>query len=261
MTTKSLEKNLKALGLSPSHVCVYLTSLESGPASASSLARKARVPRSSCYGLLDNLAKLGLISIVKGETKKIFIPSPPHKLKELLEERQKDLDESLAVLKKELIHLETLYQSHRPQLPNVRFYEGENGLKTVLYDGLSADEILVTCQGSAHIQTSLKDDPQYLKDFVEECALRQIKTREILEDTPAVRQYKEKYESKTNQIIITPPSEKTKFGHVDKHIYNDKIAFISHDSLVGVIIEDATLAASERAQFETLWNFYLRKSN
>jgi len=170
--------------------------------------------------------------------------------------REKELKEGLTELSSKLPQLKALFESHKPQFPKVRFYEGEGGLKTVYFDALSAPEILIICQGSPKTQTSLKDDPQYLKDFIRECALRKIPTRELLEDNPAVREYQKKYGSKIHQIIITPRNPRTRFGHVDKHIYEDKVAYISHDHLVGVIIEDETLASSERALFEVLWKYY-----
>lgn len=254
-----LEDVFKQLNLSPEHARVYQASLESGPSPASSLAQKAKVPRSTCYGLLYDLIRKGLVSSVKTETKKIFSPESPERLKDLVAEKEKEIERNLEALSRDLPSFETIFESHKPQFPKVRFYEGEDGLKTVYYDSLSADEILIICQGSPETQTSLKDDPSYLKDFIKECALRKIQTRELLEDNPAVQEYKKKYGSKIHQVIITPRNPETRFGHVDKHIYQDKVAYISHDNLVGVIIEDQTLAESERAGFEVLWNYYLTK--
>lgn len=252
----SLKNVFEKLNLSPEHALVYWACLESGPSPASVLAKRAKVPRSTCYGLLYDLIKKGLVSSVKEETKKIFSPAPPERLPDLLRKKEKSLEREAAEILNRLPQLRTMFESHKPQFPKVRFYEGAEGLKTVYYDALSASEILVICQGSPHTQTSLKDDPSYLKDFIRECALRKIPTRELLEDNPAVREYSKKYGSKTHQIIITPRNPKTRSGHVDKHIYQDKVAYISHDNLVGVIIEDGTLAESERALFEVLWKHY-----
>ena len=252
----SLESVFEKLNLSPEHALVYWACLESGPSPASVLAKRAKVPRSTCYGLLYDLIKKGLVSSVKEETKKIFSPSPPERIKELLVEKEADLKKELIETSEQLPQLRTLFESHKPQFPKVRFYEGEDGLKTVYYDAFSASEILIICQGSPKTQLSLKTDPQYLKDFIRECASRKIPTRELLEDNPAVREYRKKYGSKTHQVILTPRNPNTHFGHVDKHIYGEKVAYISHDNLVGVIIEDQTLAESERALFEVLWKHY-----
>src|SRR4029077_18464612 len=89
-------------------------------------------------------------------------------------------------------------------IPNVHFYHGENGLKTVYYDRLTANEILCICRGSEN--NLLSDDPEYLQSFITESMLRNIKTRDILQDTPAVREYEKKYNSKNHQIIIIPKS-------------------------------------------------------
>lgn len=265
MQTLSSVKNIfRELKLSDEHAQVYLACLESGTAPASLIAKKARLPRSSVYYLLEDLVKIGLVSLIEGEGKKIFMPAPPQVLTDLTSQKQKSLQNYIQRFELELPKLQSLFARKQPQFPSVSFFQGEAGLKTVYYDALAASEILIICQGSSSIQTSLADDPQYLKDFIRECTLRKIPTRELLQDTPAAREYQKKYQSRTHQIIIThltshfPPP---KFGHVDKHIYQAKLAFIAHDSLVGIIIEDETLFQSERVLFETLWKYYQDKKN
>lgn len=241
---------------------MYSAVLESGAAPASLIAKKAKLPRSSVYYLLEDLVKIGLVSLIEGESKKIFSPAPPQALMDLATKKQKDLTINIDALNRELPKLQSLFTIRQPQFPSVSFFQGEQGLKTVYYDALAASEILIICQGSSIIQTSLADDPQYLKDFIQECTLRKVPSRELLQDTPAAREYQKRYHSKTHQIIITPLASNLSplnFGHVDKHIYQDKVAFIAHDSLVGIIIEDETLFQSEKAIFEVLWSYFLKK--
>jgi hypothetical protein len=78
----------------------------------------------------------------------------------------------------------------------------------------------------------------------------------LLEDSSASREYLKRYGSKKHQIVITPKVRTKALKHVDKRIYN-KVAYISHDSKVGVIIEDESLANYERILFEQLWQKYL----
>lgn len=256
MTTKLFESLFPELGLTEEHARVYLAAVENGPSPASLLAKKAKVVRSTCYQLLTDLIEKGLMSAIKEETKKVFTPTSPETVQELLFEKETNLRKQLVELSAEMSKLKTIFESQKPQFPKVSFYEGERGLKMVYYDALSADEILVVCQGSPQKQTSLADDPAYLKDFIRESIDRQIPTRELLEDNPAVREYQQKYQNKIHQIIITPRNPAISFGHVDKHIYQGKIAYISHDHLVGVIVEDETLYLAEKAQFEVLWKHY-----
>jgi sugar-specific transcriptional regulator TrmB len=265
--TEFWEEVFLALNLKVEHARVYLALLENGASPASLIAKSSNVPRATAYHLLYELQKEGLCSVVKGETRQIFSASPPEKLKDLVTAREKGIEQTRQRVATKVSTLTSIFASHEATLPKVRFYEGEEGLKTVYYDGLSAKEILVICQGSPQTQTSLKDDPPYLKDFIRETMERKIPTQELLEDNPAVREYAAKYSSALHQILLMPrlrpagPGRQKQIkaiGHVDKHIYGEKIAYISHDHLVGVIIEDATLAGSERAAFAVLWQHFAR---
>lgn len=235
---------------------MYLACLEEGSAPASYIAKQAKVPRTTTYSLLDDLVKQGLISCVTVENTKNFTSESPERLHLLLSEKASEVDRNLGKLSKDLPFLNVLHRSHEPQFPKVRFYEGERGLETVYYDALKSDEILIICQGSGDFQSSLQEDPAYLKDFIEQVIERKIPTRELLEENPAVEEYKKKYGSDNYQIVVMPKNPNTTFGHVDKQIYMNRVAYISHDNLVGVIIEDETLFEHEKAQFEALWDYY-----
>jgi|GEM_PF-2710387 len=255
-TTQLIEQSFEDVGLSKEHARVYLKLLESGPTPASYIAKRARVPRSTAYGLLKDLIKVGLASSVKSEAKAIFMPSSPDQLQFLILQKSLQFQHHLKNLDKNLPELSTIFTSHQANFPSVRFFEGEKGLKTVLYDTFSAKELLWICQGSSETQKSLKDDPKYLKDYLIEAKRRKLKARELIEDTPAGREYKKKYGSRSVQVRLMSKRKVAKnagFGHVDKAIYDGKITYISHDNLVGVIIEDETLASHEKLLFEDLW--------
>ncbi len=255
----NIEKQLQSLQYTADESRVYLACLTLGTSPASAIARNVKLPRSTTYLILDSLCKKGLVSQVKEETKKMYSPTAPDKIADLFNTHINQLQNSKKKFMDNLSQLNSLYNSHNPIFPKVRFYTGDDGLKTVLYDSLSASEILCICQGSISFESSLDDDPQYLKDYMEQINLRNIKTREILQDTPATLEYKVKYESPIHQLVISPRNINSPFGHVDKNIYANKISYISHDNKVGIIIDDETLAAAEKSQFETLWKMYHTK--
>lgn len=253
-STKLLENAFFLLGLTSDHARVYLACLTSGISPVSYLAKQAGSPRSTTYNLLSDLNKIGLVSRVKDESKLLFSASSPSQLQELLNQKHTQVqksEESVAGLSTQLTQL---YTASPAVHPKVRFYEGAGGLDTVYQHALLAKEIAIVCQGSPDIQTSLAEDPPYLKKFIEDVMFGEIKTREILEDNPAVSEYKEKYASDLHEMMIIPKSSANRFGHVDKHIYGNFVAYISHDTKVGIIIEDVTIASHERSQFDLLWS-------
>ncbi len=256
-----ITKSLETIGLDENHAKVYLANLELGKSPASAIAKNAKVPRSTVYGILNDLQKMGLVSSVKEETKTFFTPTEPSQLLKLAKDKLNDLTQSAAALEKMLPQLESIYNSNTPGMPKVRFYKGERGLRFALYDTLAAEESLWLCNGDVNTQLKLDDDPEYLKQYVEESVLRGQKTRELLQDTPATREYKEKFGSEKRQIILTPSNKTSKVSHVDKIIHGNKVTFISHDNLKAVIIEDETIAAAERETFETLWKYWSKRAD
>lgn len=256
-TTKITHRSIQLLGLSQEHAKIYIALLDLGNSSASKIAKRSGVPRTTAYDQLEDLIDVGLVSKAKSESRYEYSPAAPQTLNRMIKERVDIVQENSYSLERSLFELEALYSSKSATLPRVRFFQGERGLKTALYDSLSANELLTTCQGSAYRQSGLKNEPKYLMDFIAECERRNLKSREILMDTPSVREYAKKYkEDSHTQILIIPNSNSNLIGHVDKHLYEGKIAYISHDSLVAVIIEDQSLYDHEKMLFESLWDHY-----
>ncbi len=256
-STNVLTESFQILGLNSEHASVYLSILENGASPASTIAKSCRLPRSSVYLLLEDLKKIGLVTNLEGETVRTYSPVSPERVKDLLEEKARMLRRVDLDLRTNFSVVETLFENHQPSLPNIGFYEGETGLKNVYRDGLWSGEILILRQGIFDSSAQLSSDPPYRSDFVCECDEREIPIREILEESPASRQYREHFTAA--RVAIVPSGNGRNSAHVDKHIYGEKIAYIFHDRLVAVIIEDATLADSERATFNTLWSAFAGK--
>lgn len=249
-TTNVLTEPFQLLGLTPEHAVVYLSLLENGTSPVSTIAKDSRLPRSSVYLLLEDLKKAGLVLSLDGEAKRTYSPVSPERLKDLLEEKARLLRRVDLDLRTNFSVVETLFQNHQPILPKIGFYEGESDLKNAYRDGLWSGEILIFRQG-ADSGAQLRDDPTYRADFVRECLEREIPVREILEESPAAQQYQQRLTA--GQVVLVPAGNGRSVHHIDKHIYGERTAYIFHDRLVGVVIEDATLAAAERATFELLW--------
>lgn len=261
MSTKSIETSFAILGFNPFHAQVYLSCMRFGKSSASSIAKQVTLPRSSVYGILRDLVQSGLISEIKEETKLIFSAAPPAYVQLLLKTKAMQVQEVDKKLNQLLPTLTQAYQSSLPQTPKTQFFQGEDGLRTTLYDNLTAQEVFVICEGNTKGQVSLTEDPAYLKAYIHETIIRGIHTKELLQHTPATLEYQQTYASEKHQIILVPQNPNQIVKHVDKYLYTNKIAYVSHDNLVGVIIEDETLSALEKSQFEKLWQFYTNKND
>lgn len=253
LSTEILEAPFRIINLTSDHASVYLSLLELGEASASSIAKISKLPRSTTYLLLDELKNCSLVNENKGETKKYFTPVSPERLKDLLDEKAREVRRIDLDLRTNFAVVETLFENHRSSFPKVRFYEGENGLKTVYFDSLWAAEILTIDQGNGEM-SDLSTAPAFVREYVTQLTEREILVREIIEETSAALGYTKRYKTKTHEIAMMPKASRGVPGHTVKLIYADKIAYISFDHLTAVVIEDSALAEGERATFELLWN-------
>ncbi len=79
---------LLAAGLTANEAKVYLAMLRIGSASVNEISRKAGVHRVNAYDIIERLVQKGLVSSVVEGAKKFYEPSSPHKILEMLHERQ-----------------------------------------------------------------------------------------------------------------------------------------------------------------------------
>lgn len=242
---KTLE-TLTNLGLEENEAKVYLVCLNLGPSSVLNIAREVKIPRTTVYLILDSLISKKLIEkTVKGK-KKRFSAAPPEYFIGLLEKKEK----KLSLAKKKLLATLPLLQSlkAKPGRPKVRYYEGIEEIKDIYEDSLQAKEILVFCL----CQEAYEIMPEYIDKYCTRVIRRMIKTKEIVSDSKADKEYQRKFSTPRNIIKCIP---KKFITSTDKLIYGHKVAFISYvkGKMIGVIIEDEEITKHERKQFEFMW--------
>ncbi|MDP2860541.1 MAG: helix-turn-helix domain-containing protein [bacterium] len=237
-----------SLGLAEKAGKVYLATLEEGPAPVQQIAQKADFPRATVYLLLEELKSRGLVSQTKFAKKTVFTASPPSHLLELAEENSRNSLKTMASLKTLLPRLQAIY-NQKPDKPEVRFYEGFEGIKTILEETLEAREVLVLCSGyDLPVEKRLN---RYLEGYFKEVVRRGIKTFEILGGGLDSEEYRKKYGGSLNKIKIVPRNES--LDHIDKLIFADKLAIISYVFLNGVVIRNQPIADYEKSLFRQLW--------
>lgn len=261
ISTNKIRSIFQRLGLDKEHAQTYIASLQLGNTSASKIAKKTGLPRSSTYYLLYDLEKIGLISQIESESKKLFSPNPPDQLQELIASQEIEIEKTKIDLKSVEGDLSKLFNSKQEEnAPQVSVFHGDSGLKTVLYDCFKADIVYAYCQEGVHYSTSLDDEPKYLQDFLKQISHRDISFQEIVYDNSPNQEYKEQFESDKHEIMLIPANKELVDDHVDKQIYLNRVAYISHKNKLGIIIEDKTIAKSEKIQFMDLWQYHKKRS-
>src|SRR4051794_32987813 len=126
-SANKLRAALLSFGLSEKESDVYLALLELGRSKVSEIARKAGMNRTTAYDILDSLTSKGLASISGKEPKQEYEGETPDNLIVLLEKRLEKTKDAIREAEEIIPALKSIQKvSDRPQ---VKFYEGLNGIK------------------------------------------------------------------------------------------------------------------------------------
>ena len=232
----SMEKEevLKEFGLNEKEVRVYLASLELGLSRVNDIAKKAGIIRETTYSVINSLIKKGLMSYVIKSGVKYFEAADPEKLTVILQEKERLVDEILP-------ELETIKKT-RIVKPKIEFYEGKEGIKTILEDVLKeTKQELLSISSTKNLRLILRF---YFPHFVQRRIKKGIKVR-LLTDA----------EVESRELLrfkYLPKGFKLKTTNM---FYGNKIAMISLEQKepIGVIIENKEISDTQKDIFNLLW--------
>jgi len=124
-------------------------------------------------------------------------------------------------------------------------FEGEAGIIHVMEDTLtSSGEILCWADAKAATTTILSDYyPRYIKKKVE----RSIWLRGIFSFDEEAQKLKDRGEEELREIYMIPKVEYPFKNEIN--IYDDKVAIVSHQDKVGIIIHNSYIADTQRSIF------------
>lgn len=225
---------LQTLGLTENEGKVYLALLELGPSLAGTVSKKTGIHRRNIYDIVERLAKKGLIGYIIKNNRKLFEAVNPEKFKDILKQKQQELQENLPFL-------QDLYTKTKEK-QETNFYTGVEGLKTVFQDQISenkGNEILILGASSSASEIL----PFYFKWYDKDRVRNKIKTRIISSDElkkiplSEIRYLPQKY---ANPLAI--------------NIYKDKVAIILWKKVpLAIVIKEKEIAESYKQYFELMW--------
>lgn len=245
-TESPIYKNLISLDFSGKEAAVYLALLELGKRTVSPIARKSGINRTTVYNILESLISKGLVSISGKEPLQEYIAESPEKIFVLIQSQiQKDQNRLLKA------------QSLVPQLksihnlmdrPQVKFYEGTQGLKQVYEDTLTSTE---TIRAYANVNEMHAALPDYFPHYYKRRTNKGIHIRAIIPSNKAGkdRVSKDKEEARESALV---PSDKVYFSP-EINIYDNKIMIASWREKLGIIIESKEIAEAMKTIYEMAW--------
>jgi len=241
----STDQILVQIGLQETEARFYLAALELGQSSVRDIAAKAGISRTNAYDVFSRLLQQGLVTQVATAANKtmLVVAEPPDQLTELLDARRRKLDVLLPELR-------SLHNRARGK-PQVRFYQGHDGIKHVLNDTLNArDKKLLGILS----MRDLYEVPgrEWMDEFVRRRIVAGVSLRVIrspAKDIPNIWPHS------------APDRREVRFASADfvfamtSYIYDNKVAIISsRRENCAMTIESEEFAMMQRNLFEALWS-------
>ena len=238
---------LLKLGLNNEEAKVYLAVLEINGGAVSTIAKRAKVHRVSCYHTLEKLLERRLLSQYNKNGVKYFSPEPPEQIVKLAEEQ-------VTLAKTVLPELRSLASSLAFQ-PKIRFYEGRDGVEKVFNESLTAKgEIL----GYTNLRSVTEFFPQFFEQYTHQKYKKLIKTRYLSPTTVDSVHILDKFLPKNadqNLLEILLVNKDQFLFENEILIFNNSVGIVSlnKDELLGLIVESPTYARTMKAVFDLAW--------
>ena len=240
-----MKETLKKFGLSEKEAELYLILLELGKAKVQDITRKTKLPRSTIYSVLEYLEQRGLVFSFDQGKIRFFSPQDPDRIIQEAAARAE-------ALKTLLPNLQQLYRNASAR-PHIRYYEGVEELKQ-MYTGILRIPGLKAYDIIASEEEWLNIDPTFFETFKQQRAQAGIRTRLILEHSPAALARKAQAEATNSEVKIVPQSFPWKLS-AGCYIFEDRVIFIAYQKEhVACEIHSAEIASLQHLVFEFLWN-------
>ena len=237
-----LEQVLTNLGLSKNKGLVYLTLLQSGSGSAQEIANKANLPRTTVHEILQQLLVLGVVNYATHGRGRIYASEPPDKLKYLLKEKEKQLENVLP-------EMFSMFNIGGVK-PKTRYYEGVAGIKTVFEDTLTVNN-KVLC-GILSMSDLFKiPGKEFMNDYTARRIQAGIKLKVIRSE---INEVEETWPHSTKELRELHYASREMVFPMTMYFYDNKVALIGTEKEnFGMIIESADFYKNQMNFFEVMW--------
>ncbi|HEY4517252.1 MAG TPA: helix-turn-helix domain-containing protein [Candidatus Paceibacterota bacterium] len=245
----AIKKALEKLGLREKEARVLLALLESGgPTFVASIARAAKLQRTTTYGILKDLSAAGLVTSAKKAGATQYQSIAPELLPAYIERRGQELLDTKEEVAK-LVPQIKLLRSKAHVLPKVQFFEGTEGIEQAFEDKLenNADKALYEFTGmDAGYE---KMNHKFIDYYLNKRARLKIFSKYISPDTPFAQQKALDDEKHFRKVKFIPAKYKM---DTEISIYDNKVslASFSSENPVAILIEDENLARTMKQIFD-----------
>lgn len=244
------KKVLLQTDLTPSQAEILEYLYQNKEGKASEIAKTIKRSRAIVYKELEELSKLGVVEKIEKPNKvTVFCASHPSNLNKLIEKKEAQLKKDKELLNNYLPDIISSFNLINNK-PGIRLYEGEDGIKKVLEDSLTAKSTIRTY---VDIESIVKYMDEINKEYVKKRERLGIKKMGLILESDFAKEYLKNYYSAVTDTKILK-KEFVEFKAI-MQIYDNKISYItlSPENKIGVIIEDPNIYLMHKTLFDFNW--------
>lgn len=238
-----MEDKLAKIGITGKLFKLYLAAVELGEAPVQEVAARAGLARTTAYDVLERLEREELIRIEERQGRRYVVAEDPVGMLQRLELRRQVIGDLMPQIR-------SLYNRAKGK-PQIRFYEGEEGVRTVLWDTLNCQSGVlrgILSMGELIETPGLEEMDAYIAERVQRgITLRVLRSRS--KDTERI------WPSTAQDLRELRYAPEAAVLGVTQYVYDDKVAIISSKrENYGLVIESEDFARLQSVLFETLWS-------
>lgn len=248
-----IKRLFATLGLGEKEIVIMEVLLQNESLRVTELAKKARLNRTTAYGILKVLIGRGLVSSATKNGVSEFqsidpglLPSYVERQRALLEERKKEIEQAVSQMKK--------IRKEKGIFPQIYFFEGLEGLKQAYEDTLENNKgkIIEEFTGPDAMFDELGQE-QWVRNYIAKRKRKNIHCKIIAPNTKWSRWTKEN-DADSLRITKLIPEEYSFASEIV--LYDDKVGIFSFskEKPVALLIEDVTIAKTMRTIFSYIDN-------
>ena len=248
----SIQETLVKSGFEPSVAKIYVILAESGRLTANTIIAKSGLSRAGTYDALNILLADGFVTLSKEGRNAIYTVSDPNKLQILAENRQRETESLRNELGDSIRSLIGSYNLAQNK-PGVRFFEGNEGIREMLFDSLNATGEILTI---ANFDSFDKEVEEINREYVRQRVLKGIHKRIIAPASPMVLASYDNLSAEKSLVEIRFVDQKKFSVTVGIQIYNNCVSFMSlkGNNKIGVLIQDTEITNTLRIMFDFMWD-------
>ncbi|MCU0680260.1 MAG: hypothetical protein MUF50_03095 [Planctomycetes bacterium] len=235
------------------HADIYSILLESGPLSAGNIIKRLNMPRSTVYGLLNDLKNKNLLLQSEKNDIKIWQAVSPEKINEVLGEEINNLENTKMDFS-EILPLLLSKQNHNFISPKFSYFEGAEGLRNAMKDVLLYRDLVTEAFWPMSDMLDVLG-PDFLAGYNIKRIRQNIALKVIWPEDKKVNVSKNQFLGTGKELLrelrIADHKLNCSMGY---WIYGNKVLFISsRKESFAFIVESLELTQLLRSQFDFFW--------